>query len=137
VNAWLEHRHHVAAPEKCDTGRSPPPSALPRISHRLHIFMVAGEQPAGSTQAGLDLVGNQQDVMPRQMRWHSARYPCGGTMMPPSPGSVRPETQRCRVMALSSALALPKGTSLKPRGNGRSRRDTSFGGHATIAIERP
>ena len=49
-----------------DTGSSPPPSALPRITPSgLNALVLAGEELAGAAETGLDFVADQQHVVRR------------------------------------------------------------------------
>ena len=117
VLAWMQHpenvavghhrgqRHHAAAQrlaEQIDVGH--------------HTPVVAGECPTGTGQAGLDLVGDHENVVGR-CRFHAPRVDSrsGGTMTPASPwiGSSRTATV-CSSIASASAAASPNGTERKP-----------------------
>ena len=59
------------------------------------VLVVAGERAPGAPEAGLDLVGDQQDAVPRRRsRAPRAGSPSGGTITPASPwiGSTRKPT---------------------------------------------
>ena len=92
VVARMEDAHHPIV-GKAERGR-PPPRVLPRMIPSGGPFVLAGQQPPGATESGLDLVGDEQHVVaPASGAAQAARNPGGGRTMPPSPwiGSTRKE----------------------------------------------
>src|SRR5207245_10901102 len=65
VIARLEHRHDLAAGEKSRYRQQSAAEGFAEDqSVGLHALVVAGEQPTGAPQPGLDFVGDEQHLVP-------------------------------------------------------------------------
>ena len=66
VIAGPEDAHHLAVGQHGRDRVEPAGERLADGDHvRAHALVIAGEQPAGAAQAGLNLVGDEQDIVLR------------------------------------------------------------------------
>ncbi len=62
VLARAQHAEHVVAADDCRQGQDPASERLSEhVEVRPHVLVVTREPPAGPAEAGLDLVGHEQD----------------------------------------------------------------------------